>query len=665
MMTESALPPHAEELAGAAVWSGTSVRREFGWRTTEDRTVFLMVRNPSPVDNPADRAVVVIVGALGIESQGSSAALDALELTLANSGHVTVRFDPPGMGNAPGLAIDGPDWDDVTKSTADVLAAVSQRWPGHRLVVLGVQLGVAAAVEAIDRLPGSISVASLLAWAPAINGRKFLRNLRMFGAVAQGPPRVGGEVNPFEPAGDTGVLEAGGYAFGSALQRSIGAINLVTQPTPRVGSVFVVERDDIPTAGPWVKALQGGGVSVRTVAPPGTRDARFDDPEKGITPSEVISTICDWIDNVANHETSSSLVESPSGFETETLWLKSYIEFHVGRVLVRETVCIHRVPPLRDFSAASLLVFRSEPSPGPGVVHRFSSAAIITSTGANSSSGPGRMNARLARRLAATGRLVLRYDRRGVGGSDGILLHRDRTAESSVGKVGNSGGINLDPPSDAAPTMSSLAYAPEHLSDLACVVQDLLHADTTDLDLVGTCSGATLAYRFAVSGISSVRIRNLVTINQILWDNEVVDLAAESPLVDAKVAGKLAAALRSPLAWPRLLTTDLDVRQNIVRVARHLKSTLHSPKGSERGALDRNVRRLAVSEIQMTHVFDAEEVGLHYLRERAGEAVEALRRSGALETWTIEGAGHTFGSQYSKRWLEERVAALLRLDVTG
>jgi pimeloyl-ACP methyl ester carboxylesterase len=661
MMTESASHPPAEELAGAAVWSGTSVRREFGWRTTKDRTVFLMVRNPSSVDLRPDRAVVVIVGALGIESQGSSAALDALEVTLANSGHVTVRFDPPGMGNAPGFAIDGPDWDDVTKSTADVLAAVSQRWPGHHLVVLGVQLGVAAAVEAIHQLPENVSVASLVAWAPAINGRKFLRNLRVFGAVAQGPPRVGGEVDSAEPTpGDTGVLEAGGYAFGPTLQQSLGAINLVTQPPPRVGSVFVVERDDIPTAGPWVKALQGWGVSVRTVAPPGTRDARFDDPEKGITPSEVISTIADWIDNVPSHETSGSPVESPSGVVAETRWLESFIEFHVGQELVRETVCIRTVPPLRDFSAASLLVFRSEPSPGAAAATRFQSAAIVTSTGANTSSGPGRMNARLARRLAATGRLVFRYDRRGVGGSDGTLLHRDRTAESKVENV-----ENVYSPSDTAPTMSSLAYAPEHLFDLTCVVQDLVPEGVNGLDLVGTCSGATLAYRFAVSGRSPVRIRSLVTINQILWDNEVVDLAMESPLVDAKIAGKLAEALRSPLSWPRLLATDLDVRQNIVRVARHLKSTVHSPKGVERGVLDRNLRRLAVSEIQMTHVFDAEEVGQHYLREQAGEAVEALRRSGALETWTIEGAGHTFGSQYSKRWLEERVAALLRPDVIG
>jgi alpha-beta hydrolase superfamily lysophospholipase len=653
-MTDS--DPQPPNTSGPAVWSGgNSVRREFGWRTTEDRTVFVMASDPSDLDLRADGCVVVIVGALGIESQGSNAALDAMESTLSNAGHVVVRFDPPGMGNAPGDAIDGPEWEDVTQSTADMLSAASRRWPSRPLVVLGVQLGVAAAVEALDRLPGDVEVVSLVAWAPAVSGKKFLRNMRMFGAVANGPPGTQNEVNEAAPA-EMGSLEAGGYCFGPTLQRSLLSVNLATAIALPVASILIVERDDIATAGPWVRALTQSSSAVHVITPRGTRDARFDDPEKGVTPSEVLSAISDWVDQIADRHSSDSPENAFGNARNSTTpnegWLEDSIEFRIGRVGIRETVCITTVPLRGEFSAASLLVIRSEPVAAASPPNQPLSAVIVASTGANTSSGPGRMNARLARRLASVGHLVLRYDRRGVGGSDGALLHRGPVADAGVDVFGT----------HAVPTMSSLAYAPEHQSDLAFIVHGLAEEKVEELDIIGTCSGATLGYRFALSGKSDVRIRNLVTVNQILWDNDVVDLAVESPLVDAKIAGKLAVAMRSPLTWPKLLATDLDIRQNAVRVARHLKSTVRTPKGSGNHPLNRNLKRLATSGIQLTQVFDAEEVGQHYLREHAGHTVEALRRSGVLESWTIEGAGHTFGSQFAKRWLEERIAALLRPD---
>ncbi len=337
------------------------------------------------------------------------------------------------------------------------------------------------------------------------------------------------------------------------------------------------------------------------------------------------------------------MTRTRNGHERPTvapLSLCGSIDFDVARTTIRETVRVTSVGATAKYGAGSILGILSEPAePNPDT---RCTAVVITSTGANSSSGPGRLNARMARRLAATGHTVVRYDRRGVGGSSGGFLS------------------TMNDPDGTRARVSFLAYADEHLHDLEGVVRDFVRDTRRELDLIGTCSGATLAYRFALSGKSATRIRNLVTINQILWDNNTVDLALESPLVDAKVAGKLVRAARNPLAWPGLLRSDLDVRKNVVRVARHVGVTIgKAVVRDDSPGLPSSFQRLRTSGIALTHVFDSEEVGLHYLRDNAGALLDSLRRKGELETWTIDGAGHTFGPQGAQRWLVERVAALL------
>jgi alpha-beta hydrolase superfamily lysophospholipase len=624
-------------------------RREFGWfdHTNADQTSFVTVREPL---GASDGCIAIVVSPLGIESQGSSASIDALESALVRSGHVTIRFDPPGTGSSPQTGDNGPTWDHIVQTSVRLAEAAAQRWPGRPLVFVGVQLGAPAAVDAANLLAKSAHpVTSLVAWAPTVNGKKYLRALKMFGAVAT--EESDGRTTTDRPKA---ALQVAGYRFGAELQESIGRIQLSTLPILSVDSVLVVDRDDVPSAGPWTTELEKiPSLRVKSVQLPGTKNARFDDPELGVIPTQVITEIVDWVDAVERPDqvlravlqaaSDSSSVQHDGAFV-----LSGSIEFEVAGKRIRETVSLVDSPATEVFSGASLLVVTTEPcSAKPHV----GSAVVITSTGANSSSGPGRLNARLARRLGATGHVVVRYDRRGVGGSSGTFL-----------------SVMDDDPDATRAHVSFLAYAKEHLHDLRFVVQNLGayvsgssgQGARTELDLIGTCSGATLAYRFALSGMSALRIRNLVTINQILWDNNSVDVTRESPLVDAKVAGKLLRAAKNPLSWPGLLRSDLDVRTNLVRVARHIGVTVSKAiVRDDTPGLPSNFQRLRTSGMTLTHVFDSEEVGVHYLRENAGALLESLRRRGELETWITDGAGHTFGPASAQRWLVERVTALL------
>ncbi len=201
-------------------------RREFGWFRTGSRTAFVSVCEPSIA---SDGCVTLILAPLGIESQGSSASLDALELALVSSGHVVIRVEPPGTGNAADNGEEGPEWEWVVRSGIDIATASAARWPGRPLVILGVQLGAAAAVEVADAVE---SVSSIVAWAPTVNGRKFLRALKIFGAVATDENRRGEQSD--QPVA---TLQVGGYSFGPGLQESIA------RDQPKRAFVFVGRVD--------------------------------------------------------------------------------------------------------------------------------------------------------------------------------------------------------------------------------------------------------------------------------------------------------------------------------------------------------------------------------------------------------------------------------------
>ncbi len=631
-----------------------SHRREFGWFVGSTSPVFVSVASPR---KPATGHAVLVVAPIGIESQGAAASLDSLTKSLCGAGHSVVRFDPPGFGNSIGDCPNGPSWDDWITATVELLRATREAFPTGAVAVVSLQLGTPVALAAIDRATSTgVSTDGLVAWAPTINGKRFIRALKMFGAVAADHPVSQAQHDTAGP--ETSIVESGGYAFGQELQHSISRVNLGTDAKlASVDHLLVVDRDDVASVDPWLKQiakLQAGSASTLDVASPktpGTHDAHFEDPEKGVVPVRVCNEIVRWVSALphggSGRVSSNGVTQRDAGFG-----LVSNVSFTIANQPVLETVRIIDAPATDEFGAGALLTITTRLRESPSTPDMSSShtsplhpatsvnasATVITSTGANTSSGPGRLNATLARRLASQGSVVVRYDRRGVGGSTGEFRSRPAVSKELA--------------------VSAEAYCSEHVGDLEMIVRDLAKTGQTELDLVGICSGATLAYRFVLAGRSVLRVQHLVTINQILWDNGVVDLSQESPLVDAKVTGKLVAAVRSPMSWPQLLRSDLHVRRNILRVARHAAHSVR-PHLRHQGASTNPFDRLACAGVEMVQIFDVEEVGLHYAREKFGDSIDKLRREGVLESWIVEGAGHTFGSSWSKRWLEARVAALL------
>lgn len=142
-------------------------------------------------------------------------------------------------------------------------------------------------------------------------------------------------------------------------------------------------------------------------------------------------------------------------------------------------------------------------------------AALIVSGGVQTRAGPHRLFTALAETLGAQGIAALRFDRRGVGDSEG----------ENTGFLGSA-------------------------EDIAAAASALRHEGGTDIVGIGLCDGAAaLALFGAASGI-----QRLVLLNPWSFDSEVAELPA------AAQRDRTLKRLLNPRNWLRILSGGIDVK---------------------------------------------------------------------------------------------------------
>ncbi|SFR83491.1 hydrolase 1, exosortase A system-associated [Sphingomonas jatrophae] len=230
---------------------------------------------------------------------------------------------------------------------------------------------------------------------------------------------------------------------------------------------------------------------------------------------------------------------------------------------------------------------------------------LIVTGGLQVRSGAHGGQARLAALLAAAGHPVLRYDRRGIGDSDG------------------------DDPGWR-----------DQLADIAAAAAALRRAQPQLTRIVGygLCdAAAALALHGRAAGLEAL----------ILANPQVVEPAAGLP-PPAAIRSRYRAQLGDVDAWRRLLTGRLDLR----RVARGLAAAL-----SRSGALTDQLAAALLAARLPTTVLLAE-------GDATAIAFAAAARSGrwrdlALDVRVRPSASHGFAGEGDAAWLAEQVAAVL------
>lgn len=240
---------------------------------------------------------------------------------------------------------------------------------------------------------------------------------------------------------------------------------------------------------------------------------------------------------------------------------------------------------------------------------------LIVSGGNEVRSGAHRGMARLAAAVAAAGHPVLRFDRRGVGDSEG----------ENEGFEGSGADISA--------ALALLRAECPHL---------------TRVTAFGNCDAATaLVLHHAAGGGDALLLANPWTI-----DGPTVEDEASALPPPAAIRARYAAKLRDPREWLRLLRGGVDLD----KLLRGLRSASAVPEASGLAA------RLAAAMVRI----ECPATVLLARRDGTAQAFEAAWQSSAFaearakaKVEAIDSGSHGFADGEARGWLEARVLVAL------
>lgn len=582
--------PDAEPL-----YFGSDATPLFGW----------LHRSPPEVGGALG---LLLCNPFGFEEVCAHRSLRHLAQAAAAAGVPALRFDYPGCGNSAGTDREPGRLAAWVASVHTAVEALRAATGVSRVALFGIRLGAAlAALAASER----DDIAGLIAWAPVLSGRAYLRELRLLGETLDSS----GRPMPVDPA----LFESAGFGLAPDAVAAIEAIDLRRLPRRPAPRVLLVPRDDLPGGADWRAALEQAGAAVTEAAWPGYA-ALMTDPQRAELPQRLITgtldTLRDWRGDAAPAPT------RPLG--------RPSVGLAQPAGALRETVV--------GIDAGGTRLFGVLSTPAEGVAR---CGVLMLNSGSVHHIGPNRLWVELARDWAARGIAVLRLDLSGLGDS---------------------------PPWPGA--AENIVYSPHAASDIAAAIAWLRALPgIEDCRLLGLCSGAYHAFKAAVAGQP---IERCVAVNPLtfFWDPRWVvneGLRDYEPL-DALVRyRRLALSGRS---WRRLLAGELDLpaigrmlRRRTTLLARGMATALARGIGLPlREDLVRELARACDRPRRLHFVFSNGDPGLTLLRLQGGRAVRQLLDSGRLTLALIDGADHTFTRRAGRAQLVRQLDSLMGLD---
>lgn len=235
---------------------------------------------------------------------------------------------------------------------------------------------------------------------------------------------------------------------------------------------------------------------------------------------------------------------------------------------------------------------------------------LIVSGGNEIRIGAHRGMAQLAERVARADYPVLRFDRRGIGDSEGENHGFESSAE-----------------------------------DIAAAAQAFRETGVERIIAYGNCDAATaLAFFHAQAGIDGLILANP-------WAVEPED---ELPPA-AAIRSHYAAKLRDPSEWLRAARGGV----NVAKLAKGLAKISKSAPQAEISLASRLAAALAEAKVPVTILLArGDNTAIAFADTFKGPAFDAMRGKVKLEV--LESDSHSFASAADKEWLAEKVLSALR-----
>lgn len=554
---------------------GPADMRLFGWL------------HPAPVP-PASAVAVLLCKPFGFEAQCAHQSMARMASDLAHGGWPALRFDYVGSGDSDGDEF-APEqlqrWIASVHLACDFLKAQTG---ATQLVLVGLRLGATlAALAALERT----DIAALVAIAPVVHGRKYLRELMALGQLMA--PGHGAADAPDAP------LQAGGFLLTRATCAQLAAINLSQQNALPAPDILLVARDDIPGPDDWAPALLALGARLQRAQWPGY-GAMMVDPINSRPPEAIltglVAALQQWQERWRAQARPTPAVPPAlasafdSGIDSGPLKAPDLSQAGMRHSVSEQVLQI-------DTGHTALTAILSQRHPGAGASSAGRQRALIVlNSGAVHHIGQNRMWVRIAREWAQLGVVVLRLDLSGIGDSP-----RRPGAEGDV------------------------VYSTEAASDLdAAIAYMRQRFPQAELQLLGLCSGAYHAFKAAARGQP---IQGALLINPLTFHSW-----------RAPASGALQKLARGQIPWRRVAQKARGMLLHLLQLAR-AKALGRGHGFSELGA-----QLLAAQQhgIALHFVFAVGEPGLDMLLQQSGAVLQQVLDAGAVSIDSIADADHTF-----------------------
>jgi alpha-beta hydrolase superfamily lysophospholipase len=583
-----------------------SATREPLYFKSGDRSLFGWLHTPG---TGAGDVGLVVCKAFGYEAICSHRSVRVLVDAAVSLGIPTLRFDYLGTGDSEDIE---PGADQLQAWVAEVAAAVAElkrRTGVSRVCLLGLRLGALIATLAAAQCA---QVSALALIAPIVDGRRFIRDLKMTqlaASLAAKAARGPGSPAP-EPRAAAGSLEAGGYALSPATVASLSAADLNTLTAPPAAQLLVIDRDDLPSARAWSDQLSELGAEVHYESLPGYIGMLMSAPQYAVTPDRVVAAVRGWLERFRPVGAPASV---PAGADTAKRPIPETAVLRIPTELSDASACVTERPVWLGSDSA---LFGILTEPRAGETRRR--GVIFINAGADNHTGASRLHVSLAREWALRGYVALRLDLGGLGDSD-----------TRPGR-----------PDDEV-------FPPAALDDIRAAVEFVRSRyGVGEVTLGGICSGGYHALRAAVCNLPVNRIL-LVNAQNFFWNYNTT-------LQDVQLADVVRGPevhrerVRSVRAWRRVFAGEVDLTR-FVKIYFHrallsLETLLRDAARSLNIKLPRDLgwllHELDARSVRIVMVFSRGEPGLELLRIHGGLSTKGLQNRCRIHV--IDGADHTF-----------------------
>ncbi len=538
---------------------------------------------------------VLICAPLGHENICSYRPLRTLAEHLADCGWPVLRFDFPGCGDSADRPAHPADLTIWTDPVHQALAALRHHAGVDRVALVGLRVGATLGMLAASTATG---VSDVVLLSPFATGHAYLRQLRVFEALARQPPEEVASAWQ-QPDG----IAASGFLVTPSEAAVFEAIDLATldNTRPEIQRALVVMAQPERGATSLVQRLEETVPDVVYEVSPGLA-AAWDDTSIASFPAASAERVSGWLAaGGAPQDGPDSAVTRPNRAVLTTNGIRE------------ETVTF-------EGSHGALVAVTCEP------VARASGRdwVIFLSAGGVRRSGPNRLWTTLARSWADAGLPSLRLDVSGVGDSD--------EAPDAV-------GVEI-----------SRFYTTDVGSDIVGALAWLEARGAERVASIGLCSGAYWSFHTALAG---ARLSTISMINPavLFWDEHDSSLRAVS---------EAWSILKSPRAWPRLL--GKGARSHMGSVVRGLRHKLSGQIDADasRGRILEAFEQLRERGVAAHAVYSQGDLSVMHVERHLGSQYVSLIEATGATVDVIAGPDHTFRPLWSHDLLRASLEANLR-----